>query len=295
MPLLPLSELLSQAEKHGYAVGYFESWDMYSFEAVLEAAEEASSPVVLGFGGMMMDRSWIKRFGIEPLGAYGRVIAEQAKVPVAFILNEVTELDHIKQGVGSGFNTVMLDTSMLAFEENIKQTCKVVELARPHGVEVQAELGRLPDFGQEPSGTLTDPDEAAQFVKETQVDCLSISIGNVHMQDAGKSPIQTERVKAVRDKVDVPLVIHGGTGFPDQQMAEVIKNGISLFHVGTVMKKACFETTKEYLQRFDAGKQDYQALVGCRKESDMLMPAQRKIKDILKHFLQLFGSAGKAS
>ena len=294
MPLAPISELLNRAQDNSYAVGYFESWDTYSFEAVLEAAEESASPIVLGFGGMMMDRSWIKRFGIEPLGAYGRVICEKAKVPTAFILNEVTELDHIRQGVGTGFNTVMLDTSMLPFEENVRQTCKVVELARPHGIEVQAELGRLADFGADASGTLTDPDEAADFVGRTQVDCLSIAIGNVHMQDTGKSAVQIDRVKSVRDRVDVPLVIHGGTGFPDKEMAEVIENGVSLFHVGTIMKKAYFEATRDYLGKFDASRQDYQALVGCRKETDMLMPAKVEIKNIVERFIKLFGSAGKA-
>lgn len=294
MPLVPVTSMLNRARENGYAVGYFESWDTYSFEAVLEAAEESHSPVVLGFGGMMMERSWLMRFGIAPLGAYGRVIAENAKVPVAFILNEVTELEHIKQGVVSGFNTVMLDTSMLPFEENITQTCKVVELAKPHGIEVQAELGRLPDFGQDPSGTLTDPDEAVEFVQRTEVDYLSISIGNVHMQDVGKSSVQTDRVKAVSDKVDVPLVIHGGTGFPEKDIAEVIKNGASLFHVGTVLKKARFEATKKYLDKFNCGQQDYQALIGSRKASDMLMPAKGEIKNIVKSFMKLFGSFGKA-
>ena len=95
MALRKLSELLSQARKSGYAIGYFEAWDMYSFEAVLEAAEEENSPVVLGFGGKMMEQQWLNHFGIVPLGAYGRVIAENAKVPTSFILNEVLDIRHI--------------------------------------------------------------------------------------------------------------------------------------------------------------------------------------------------------
>lgn len=295
MPLVALSKLLKQAESDGYAVGYFEAWDMYSLEAVLEAAEEENSPVVLGFGGMMMNQTWIQRFGIEPLGAYGRVIAEKSKVPVSFILNEVHKLEHIKQGLGSGFNTVMLDTSMLSFQDNMQQTAKVVELARPYGIEVQAELGCLPTFGEDAKGSLTDPDEAAEFVKQTDVDFLAISIGNVHLQDEGESPVDTDRVKAIREKVDVPLVIHGGTGFPDKKIAEVIRNGASLFHVGTIMKKTFFEATKE---AFDSAGQDakgYQALVGSRKESDVLISAKEEIKKVVKGLIKLFGSAGKAN
>ena len=294
MALEKLSDILNRASESAYAVGYFEAWDTYSLEAVLETAEEENSPVVLGFGGVKMNQSWIQRFGVKPLGAYGRVIAEKAKVPVAFILNEVLELDHIKQGVSAGFNTVMLDTSMLPYEENIRQTCKVVELARPYDVEVQAELGRLPDFGQDAAGTLTDPDEAAEFVKRTAVDCLSISIGNVHMQDTGKSSVETERVKAIREKVDVPLVIHGGTGFPDEQIAEVIRNGVSLFHVGTVMKKTLFEVTKKVFDSTGEGTEDYQALIGSRKDSDVLVPAKNEIKNIIRKFMKLFGSTGRA-
>ena len=134
MALKKLSELLKNAQNDGYAVGYFEAWDTYSFEAVTEAAEEEKSPVVLGFGGTMMDQQWLSRFGIEPLGAYGRAIAEKAKVPVSFVLNEVLELKHIAQGVPCGYNVVMLDSCHLAFDENVAITRQVVELAKPYGI-----------------------------------------------------------------------------------------------------------------------------------------------------------------
>ena len=118
MGLHKMTEILSRAEQNGYGVGYFEAWDMYSFEAVLEAAEEENAPVILGFGGTMMEQQWLGRFSVAPFGAYGRVIAENAKVPVAFILNEVLEVEHIAQGVTAGYNTVMFDscqdTSQLA-------------------------------------------------------------------------------------------------------------------------------------------------------------------------------------
>ena len=293
MAVVRLSGLLKRAESGGYAIGYFESWDTYSFEAVLEAAEETASPVVLGFGGTMMNQSWLSRFGVGPLGAYGRAIAEKAKVPVAFILNEVLELEHVEQGLEAGYNTVMLDTSMLSFEENVRQTKKVVGLARPYGVEVQAELGRLPTFGEDASGTLTDPDEALEFVERTGVDCLSISIGNVHLQDSGESSVDIDRVKAVREKVDVPLVIHGGTGFPDKEIGEVIRNGVSLFHVGTIMKQMLFETTRRVFNELGDAKKNYQALVGCRKDTDVLSPAKNEIKKVVKGLMELYGSVGK--
>jgi fructose-bisphosphate aldolase class II len=294
MPLVKLSKLLKDAEAGGYAIGYFESWDTYSFEAVLEAAEEANSPVVLGIGGTMMDQNWLKRFGISPLGAYGRAMAEQAGVPAAFILNEVKLLEHVHKGVLSGYNCVMLDSCHLPFDENVSATRQVVGLAKPLGIEVQAEFGRLPTFGEEAKGTLTDPKQASLFVSQTDVDFLAVSIGNVHLQTEGSTSLDIDRLKAIRKMVDVPLVIHGGTGFPPEKIREVIQIGASLFHFGTSMKKAFYDKTATVFNSIGNGKKDYQALVGSRKESDVLMPAKSEIKRIVKEMISLYGSTNKA-
>lgn len=295
MSLVKMSKLLSHAEQNSYALGYFEAWDMYSFEAVLEAAEEENSPVILGFGGTMMQQPWLARFGIAPLGAYGKVIAQNSQVPCGFILNEVLELDHIKKVIGTGFNTVMLDSCHLPFEENVKITAQVVKLTRPHDIEVQAEFGQLPDFGDELKGALTDPDEAVEFVKQTGVDFLAVSIGNVHLQTEGSFDVDIERLVKIREKIDVPLVIHGGSGFPDDVTSSVIKKGVSLFHYGTLMKKAFLDETIIRLKELDIEYIDYQALVGSRKKDDILMPAKNSIKNIVKKQIRLYGSSNKAS
>jgi len=294
MALKQLSELLKCAQKCGYAVGYFEAWDMYSFEAVLEAAEEENAPVILGFGGTMMEQSWLNNFGIEPLGAYGKVIAENATVPTSFILNEVLDINHIAKGVRSGFNAVMLDSCHLPFEDNVAITRKVVELAKPYGIEVQAELGRLSNFGKEIESTLTVPQQARDFVEATGVNFLAVSIGNVHLQTDGESVIDTDRLKAIRKAVDVPLVMHGGTGFPPDRVQAAIKNGVSLFHFGTLMKKAFFEATKTTLDSMRLDKVDYQAVVGSRKKMDMLRPARERVKQIVKKYMNIYGCSGKA-
>lgn len=295
MALVPLSQLLHHAQSHHYAVGYFEAWDMYSFEAVLEAAEEEKSPVVLGFGGTMMNQSWLARFGIAPLGAFGYKIAQTAQVPVAFILNEVLELAHIQQGVSAGFNVVMLDSCRLPFAENVAITRQVIQMAKPHGIEVQAEFGRLPTFGETHTGTLTDPQEACRFVEMTGVDFLAVSIGNVHLQTQTGSPVDIHRLQAIRQAVAVPLVLHGGSGFPQDQIDAVIRHGISLFHFGTLMKKAFLESARKTLQPLDPHNADYQALVGSRKETDFLYSAKQEIKKVVRQRLQSYHSAGQAS
>jgi ketose-bisphosphate aldolase len=294
MSLNKLSNLLSHAKTNGYAVGYFEAWDMYSFEAVLEAAEEENSPVILGFGATMMNQQWLGRFGVAPLGAYGKQIADHAKVPCAFIFNEALDINHIAQSVGTGFNTVMLDSCHLPFVENVEMTRQVIKLAKPYNIEVQAELGQLPDFGDDSKGALTDPDEAVKFVEQTGVDFLAVSIGNVHLQTQGSFDVDLERLEKILAKVNVPLVIHGGSGFPDEVVSTVIQKGISMFHYGTRMKKAFLDATLDQIGQLNGESLDYQALVGSRKESDTLLPAKNSIKEVVKKQMRLFGSSQKA-
>ena len=294
MGLKKTSELLSHAQQGGYAVGYFEAWDMYSFEAVLEAAEEENSPVVLGFGGKMMEQQWLNRFGIAPFGAYGKVIAENAKVPVSFILNEELEIDQVAEGVKSGFNTAMLDRCDLPYDEYVAITRRVVELAKPHNVEVEAELGLLPNFGEEGESSMTDPKEAQDFVKATGIDFLAISVGNVHLQTEGTSAVDVDRIKELREAVDTPLVLHGGTGYPPDMVRAAIDNGVNFFHYGTLMKKEFFEVARTTLNSIGLDNVDYQAVVGSRKVTDMLGPAKERVKEIVKKHMKIYGCSGKA-
>jgi len=291
--LVPLSKLLADAAAGGYAVGYFEAWDTYSFEAVAEAAAAERSPVVLGFGGMMMDPAWLDRFGIEPLGAYGRAVAERLTVPSALILNEVWDLDQAYRGAQAGFNVVMLNTCHLPYERNQELTRRLVEFAHPLGVEVQAELGRLPNFGEDDPGALTDPDEAREFVTATGVDLLAISVGNVHLRTEGAAEVDWGRLRAIRAQVNVPLVIHGGSGLAAETVARLIHGGTALFHVGTVMKRRFWEAARDTVAG-QARPADYQALVGSRKATDFLLPGQALVCAVVRDLMRLYGSSGKA-
>jgi fructose/tagatose bisphosphate aldolase len=289
-----LSELLANARAGGYAVGYFEAWDIYSFEAVAEAAEAERAPVVLGFGGMMMDQAWLDRFGVEPLGAYGRMVARRLGVPAALILNEVWEWEHAARGVEAGFNTVMLNTCELPYEQNRDLTARLVEFAHRHGVEVQAELGRLPNFGEEGCGELTDPEQAREFVAATGVDCLAVSVGNVHLRTDGACGVDSERLRAIRDQVEVPLVIHGGSGLDAETVAGLVRDGVALFQVGSIMKRRFWERARETLAGF-VGAPDYQALVGSRTPGDFLLPGKAAVTEAVRALMRLYGSAGRAA
>jgi fructose/tagatose bisphosphate aldolase len=293
MSVCRLSELLGRARASAYAVGYFEAWDMYSLEAVALAAEAENAPVVLGFGGMMMDQPWLDRFGIEPMAGYLREVAARTRVPAATILNEVWEMDHAKRGVDAGFGTVMLNTCDLPYEENRDLTAELVAYAHARGVEVQAELGRLPNYGEDEKSALTDPGQAAAFVEATGVDFLAVSIGNVHLRTDGAATVDLDRLRAIRSAVDVPLVIHGGSGFPPDAIRGAIAEGVALFHVGSVMKRRCFEAARDALATAPA-EPNFQQVVGSRKEQDFMVAARDAIGAAVRDGMRLYGASGKA-
>jgi len=296
MPLIPMRELLQTARTGRYAVGYFESWDQYSFEAVLEAAEESRSPVIAGFGGVMMNQDWFDNGGLRGLAAMGRALAESSKVPVAFLLNEVATMAHIEQGLAWGFTAVMLDTCRLPLEENIAQTRRVVAAAHAAGADVEGELDALPDasgaIGDSHAVALTDPDRAACYVEETSVDALSVAIGNVHIMTDGEADINLDHLARLHRRVDVPFVIHGGTSFPAAAIPRAIELGVAKINLGTILKQRYLEGAREALGNLPANP-DIQALVGSRKAADFLRQGKVRVKEEVLLRMAQYGCIGK--
>lgn len=279
--LVPFKKLLADALAGGYAIGYFESWDMYSLEAVLEAAEAENAPVILGFGGVMMEPDWFDGGGLERLAALGVATASSAKVPVSLMLNEVSTFAQVVRGIRAGFNAVMLDSSALSYDENVHITRRIVEIAHAVGVGVEAELGELPDASGEigdASGRLTDPAQAARFVADTGVDALSVSVGNVHMLTEGRAAIDWERLAAIHQAVSVPLVIHGGTGFPEDGIGRAISLGVAKFNVGTVLKQAFLDGVRAAISQLPPDL-SVQQTMGSRKEADVLQQGKLRVKE----------------
>ncbi|MGQ9615212.1 MAG: class II fructose-bisphosphate aldolase [Spirochaetota bacterium] len=291
MPLCPMREILKDALKGRYAVGYFEPWDQYSMEAVIKAAETLNSPVIIGCGGIMMNQDWFIGGGMEVLACIGRILARRSKVPTALLLNEVSTLWQIEEGLKYGFNAVMLDSSHLSFEENVRLTKEVVAAAQAVNVDVEAELGHLPLGSGEPDdvqSSLTDPHQAAAFVQRTGVDALAVSIGNIHVLLKGKSEnLDFNRLEQIHRLVNVPLVIHGSTGFPDEAISRAIELGVAKFNVGTVLKRAYWIGLKEALEKTpdDANPQD---VIGSRKASDILTRASERMRSEVERLIRLF-------
>lgn len=297
MPLVPMRELLHHALAHRYAVGYFETWDQYSLEAVLDAAEAMRAPVILGFGGVMMEQAWFGDRGLRGLAAMGRAMAESARVPVAYLLNEVESFEHIETGLAMGFNAVMLDTCKLSLKANIAATRRVTAAAHAQDADVEGELDALPDasgvIGDPHANSRTDPARAARYVAETGIDALSVAIGNVHILTDGEAQIDLAHLARLHDAVRVPFVVHGGTGFPSVAIPAAIELGVAKFNVGTVLKQRYLDGVRDALAALP-GKPDIQTVVGSRKASDVFAHGKARMQADVQERMALYGSAGRA-
>ena len=295
MSIVSLNDLLARAMREGYALGYFEAWDPYSLEAVLEAAEETRSPAILGFGGAVANPFWLDRWGVEELAALARSLAEHATVPTTVFFNEARTFAQVLRGLRAGCNAVMLDTSHLPYAENLALTRKVTEVAHALGASVEAELGRLADAsapGAE-SPLYTDPAEAAHFVEQTGVDALAVSVGNTHVLAEGEATVDLELLARIHELVSVPLVIHGGTGFPAWAVRPAIARGVAKFNVGTRSKQAMLAGIREALAELPE-RPNVHRVIGSREEGDLLARGKARMKEEILKFIALYGSAGRA-
>lgn len=292
MALVSLQTILGHARRHGYAVGYFEAWDLYSLEAALDAAEALRAPAILGFGGAVTDTQWVDRHGVEALSAAALCLAGRASVPAAVLFNEAQRFDHAVRGLRAGCNAVMLDSSHLPAAEHAALTARLAEVAHALGAAVEAELGHLPNAA-DPShvGLLTDPLEAERFVAATGVDALGVSIGNVHILEHGEAAVDLDLLARIHAATGVPLVIHGGTGFPRAAIADAIRLGVAKFNVGTTLKHAFRDGMRSALGR-DAGIHEQ---MGSRTGDDVLECGKRRMTERIMELAELYGSAGRAA
>jgi fructose-bisphosphate aldolase class II len=295
--IVPLPHLLAKAQAGGYALGYFESWDSYSLEAVIEAAEAENAPVILGFGCMMVSKTWLDQGGIEMLGNIGYTLAERTHLPVALLLNEAQTYQQCLTGIEAGFNAVMLDTSTWPVEVATEQVRELVKVAHAEYIAVEAELGHLPGATNQgidaSQASLTDPEQASLFVEQTGIDCLAVSIGNVHLLTNETAHIDMTRLASIHEQTSVPLVIHGGSGFPPEAIPAAIRYGAAKFNVGTSLKQAFFAGIRESVLSNDSPTNVHD-IVGSHREQDFLLAGKRSLQAKVQAFLQLYGSSGRA-
>ncbi len=277
-------EILLDAQKNGYAVGAFNVNNMEIVQAIIEAAEETNSPVIL-----QASQGGISYAGVEYIAALGKLAGRNAKVPVVLHLDHGTDFKQIIQCIRHGFTSVMIDASQYPLEENIAITKEIVKIAHAAGVSVEAELGKIGGteddiIVDEKDATFTDPKEAKRFVDETGVDFLAIAVGTAHGVYKGEPKLDYERIKAIREIIDVPLVLHGSSGVPEEAIRKAVPLGISKINIDTDLRIKFAEGVKELL----AENPDE---IDPRK---ILKPAKAKMKEKIKEKMEIFGSAGQA-
>jgi ketose-bisphosphate aldolase len=290
MPLVSMAHLLAEAQRGNYAVCYCESWNLESFEAVVEAAEEAQGPVIVGFnGGFLMHPSRSKPENLAYYAGMGRALRD-TPAPVALLLNETDNFAQIEQGIALGFNAVMVENDHLPPEEYRRLVKRVVQVSHAAGVAVEAAVGRLPNgwIGGKSQGCITDPMDAQRFVEDTEVDALGVSFGNVHILTSGKAMIDLAALARIHEKVDVPLVMHGGTGVPSELARSIIACGVAKFNFGTVLKQSYLEAVQKKLTAYNNPSNPH-LFLGMGGDQDVLIAGREAVKNKVVELLRLCG------
>lgn len=296
MSLVSLPDLLDHAGKHRYAVGYFESWDIYSLEATIAAAEASQSPVIIGIGGLSANHEWLQSGGIELYGAACRALAGRAKVPVATLFNEAESFAEAVGGLGAGFNSVMMHTQGWDQTRLIADTAALVAAAHAVNVAVEGEIGALAEIKDgvldAAGASYTTPEAAELFVRETKVDCLAVAVGNVHFVTGGHVPtVQVDLIKEIGNTVHVPLVLHGGSGTPDDQTRQAVEAGITKVNVGTKLKHVFGQAL---IAELGHPVEDPNLVFGSRFEGDANSRAGVALRKEIQRLMDVFGSTGQA-
>lgn len=297
--------MLTKAQRETYAVGAFNINNLEILQGVINAARAKKSPVII-----QTSESAIKYAGRAYLKAIVDVAAKESKIPIALHLDHGKDMKTIRECIKHGWTSVMIDMSDKPFSENIKHTKKVVQLAKKHGVSVEAELGTIggaEDYVKSKHIKYTDPEKAKEFVKRTGIDALAVAIGTSHgaYKFSGTQKLDLLLLKDIQQAVNIPLVLHGASGVPawlitkaarygaklgepqgvsDEQIKQAIKRGITKINTDTDLRLAFDAAVRKHLAQHPED-------IDPRH---MLGPARELIQHVVEHRIDVFGSKGKA-
>lgn len=284
--LVTMKEMLGKAQKGKYAVAAFDCVEDIFVRTILDTADKADSPVIL----MALEYDLTDR-GMDYIAGLIKAVAPAYNIPIALHLDHATNFTIIERALKNGFTSVMYDGSALPFEENIKNTRHVVEMAKNYNATVEAELGHV--AGKDISGAedshsaqLTEPNEVKKFVEETAIDALAVSIGTAHGIYVSEPKLNIERLREIMAVSKVPLVLHGGSGTPENELTAAIHNGITKVNVYSDLRIALGKGMKEAVNS--------SARVDPLPDK-IFAPVKQSISEVVKNRINLFGSAGKAS
>lgn len=285
MPLVSSTPMLQAARAGGYCVGAFNVHTLEMLQAVVEAAAETDSPLII-----QSTVGTVKHLGPDYIAAAATVAANANRIPIALHLDHCTEFDLIIRCIRAGYTSVMIDASHDPFEENVRQTRRVVEVAAPVGVNVEAELGRVGGVEDDivvadNEALMADPEECARFVELTGVPTLAPAIGTAHGIYKGEPKIDFERIGRIAQRVEVPLVLHGGSGIPEEQVRRAVSLGMAKMNVATELR----------IVFSDAIKAVFAANPDENDPRKYMVPAKQALKEAAIEKMRLCGSIGRAS
>jgi fructose-bisphosphate aldolase class II len=285
MPFINGNLLLKHALDNGYGVGAFSVHNAETIQAVLEAAEEEQSPIMIQIGQKV-----IQSIGLEPMKLLIEALAEDVSIPVAIHLDHSRQYAQTLKAIQLGFQSVMFDGSALPFDENVSITRQVVDVSRALGIGSEGEIGKI--GGTEDDFTVDDADalitttaEAVSFVEKTNVDYLAVSIGTAHGLYKEEPHLRLERLKEISEAVAKPIVLHGGSGVPDEQLKSAISLGVAKINVDTELRQAFTEGVQKAFKE----NPDHYVL------ADTLGMGKKFMKLKVQEKMKVFDSSGKAS
>ncbi len=281
MPLERSSVILKEADLKGYGVAAFNVFNYETIAWALEVAEEEKIPVIIQFYPGFNDF-----ISMGTVVAITREIASKISVPIGLHLDHSKSFEQAMAGIRYGFPSIMIDGSTLDFNENIRLTREVVKVAHLLGVEVEAELGYVGrgieiDYFTNPE-YYTDPDLCEDFVNETGVDALAISIGNAHGQYIATPKLDFARLEKINQRITIPLVLHGGSDIPDEQIRKAIELGINKVNIATEYDRTFYQTVKDLMkQETNRG-----FMYGC------LNKVKEEVKEFIRSKIRLLNPRG---
>ncbi|HAQ8667352.1 TPA: ketose-bisphosphate aldolase [Enterococcus faecium] len=283
--LYTMKELLKVAKENQFAVPAFNicSYDM--MKAIIEEAERLEAPVILE-----IHPDEIAYLSDEFVAAV-RACAYTSKLPIVIHLDHGGTIEDVLRAIRNGYSSVMIDASLKSFDDNVQITKKVVALAHAVNVSVEAELGTIGNNGSAEGGAetiiYTDPDQAKIFVKETGIDTLAVAIGTAHgLYPKNRTPkLNIDLLKELNQQIDLPFVLHGGSGNPDAEVSEAVKYGVAKVNLSSDLKSVFFNALREILSENPS-----------MYEPNAIYPAaNKKVQEVVKHKMEILNTVGKAS
>lgn len=278
--LVNLKEILTDTRKKHYAVGLFNCVTLEMTMGILQAAEETSSPVIIGPAEILLPSAGLEEYAYMMLG-----LAKKAKVPVALHFDHGFTPELVEKAIKLGFSSVMYDCSMLPFEENIRNVQAMAKKAHDEGCSLEAEIGHVGSNGSaeaEAADTVyTNPADAVRYADESDCDALAVAVGTAHGMYKVKPRLDLDRLSEIARATDIPLVLHGGSGLSDDDFCNTVRCGISKINI----------FTDNNLKAARAAVENYRPGIGAFE----LMPLVTKaVRENTAHLIRVFGSDGKA-